>query len=51
MFEYTFNLTDSNTVTIIKADKNTPIEWIFKNLSKLEQDLKKDGFIVLTKID
>ena len=51
MNNYTYNLTDANTVTIVEADKNTPIEWTFKNVSQSEQDLKKDGFIVLTKID
>jgi hypothetical protein len=51
MRNYTYNLTDTNTVTIVEADKNTPIDWTFKNVSQLEQNLKKDGFVVLIKID
>ena len=51
MKNYTYNLTDVNTVTIVEVDKNTPIEWTFKNVSQLTQDLEKNGYKVVIKID
>jgi hypothetical protein len=51
MFGFTYNLTNVNTITIVKATKETPIEWTFKNLNEVITDFKKNGFTVITNID
>lgn len=48
MFGFTYNLTDDNTITIIKATELTPVEWTFENLTEQIKHFEKDGFIVLT---
>lgn len=48
MFGFTYNLTNENTITIIKACKNTAIEWTFYNLCEVVKDFEKQGYKVLT---
>ena len=38
MFGFTYNLTDVYTITIVKATKETPIEWTFKNLNEVTKE-------------
>ena len=49
MFGFTYNLTDNNTITIIKANELTPIEWRFTNLCEVIKEFKKQGYNVETK--
>jgi len=50
MFGFTYNLTDTNTITISRATENTPIEWTFKNLCEVKKDFEKQGYKVETKL-
>ena len=50
MFGFTYNLTDTNTITISIATEKTPEEWTFKNLREVIKDFEKQGYKVETKL-
>lgn len=51
MFGFTYNLTDINTITIIRADEFTPVEWTFTNLLEVKKQFENQGFKVETKFN
>ena len=50
MFGFTYNLTDTNTITISRATGNTSEEWTFKNLREAIKDFEKQGYKVEIKL-